>query len=361
MRYVIACGGTGGHVFPGMATARALLASGHEVHLWLAGKAIEQKALNHWSGPVVTIETDWRKPASLSALLRLPFRILRSGYQCLRQLRRERPAALLAMGSRASLLPVAAARLLGIPVVLHEANALPGQAITLLSRLFRATVALGFAETAARLPGRTTRYVGFPLRDMTPAAPLPGLPPGSAPVVLVMGGSQSSVSVNELSCDALIRLHRAGRRLRVIHLAGGQQENDLRAAYREAGVPAVVFGFLQDMGAAYAAATVAISRAGAASCAELASFGVPAIYIPYPLAGDHQRYNALAMEKAGAAITRLQSSLSSSGLADRLKQLLADQTELARMRQAALQAATPQAADHLAALLIESGRAGTRP
>ena len=159
--------------------------------------------------------------------------------------------------------------------------------------------------------------MGFPLRDLTPTGPLPGLPPGPGPVFLVMGGSQSSSAVNSLARDALIRLHRAGRTLRVIHLAG-PQEQEIRDAYRAAGVPATVFGYLHDMGAAYTAATAAIARAGAGSCAELAAFGVPALYIPYPLAGDHQRYNARAMEKAGAAITRLQSTLTVDGLADRI-------------------------------------------
>ena len=360
MRFVIACGGTGGHLHPGMATGRVLLDAGHEVCLWLAGKSIEQTIRATWQGPVETLATAWQPARSPWAAVRLPATLLAGLGQALIRLRgTRRPDLLLAMGSRASVLPVIAARLRGIPVVLHESNAIPGKAVQWLSRSFRVTVALGFAETAARLPGRLTRHVGFPLRDLTPTGPLPGLPPGPGPVFLVMGGSQSSSAVNSLARDALIRLHRAGRTLRVIHLAG-PQEQEIRDAYRAAGVPATVFGYLHDMGAAYTAATAAIARAGAGSCAELAAFGVPALYIPYPLAGDHQRYNARAMEKAGAAITRLQSTLTVDGLADRIGQWIEDPASLARMREAARQAAMPKVAEHLAALLIETARAGRR-
>ncbi len=354
MRFIIACGGTGGHVYPGVATGQVLQSDGHEVHLWLAGKAIEKKSINGWSGPVSVVATDWAQTRSPLALLRTGFRLAWAWLSCRHQLRRLRPAVLLAMGSRASLIPVTAARSLGIPVVLHEANVMPGKAITLLSRFLRVTLAIGFADTAARLPGRTAIVTGFPLRDMTPQGPLPGLPPGDAPVVLIMGGSQASAKVNQMACDALIRLNRIRVPLRVIHLAGTQMEASIRASYAAEGVPAVVFGYLQDMGAAYAAASVAISRAGAASCAELAFFGVPTLYIPYPYAGNHQRLNALAMEKAGAALTRAQDALSIDGLADRLRLLLRSTEERTHMREAALKAATPDAARRLADLILET-------
>jgi UDP-N-acetylglucosamine--N-acetylmuramyl-(pentapeptide) pyrophosphoryl-undecaprenol N-acetylglucosamine transferase len=361
MRFIIACGGSGGHVFPGVATGHVLQKAGHEVDLWLAGKSIETKTIKGWSGSVATIPMDWGLTSSSVALFRTTFSLLRAWFDCRRRLRKNSPDVLLAMGSRASLIPVAAARSLGIPVVLHESNVMPGKAIEFLSRRFLVTVALGFAETALYLPGRHTVVTGFPLRDMTPTGPLPGLPPGPAPAILVMGGSQSSTKVNELGCDALIRLHRSGIPLRVIHLAGTKQEQAIRKAYADAGVPHVVFGFLHDMGAAYASASLAISRAGAASCAELASFGVPAFFIPYPHAGNHQRLNALAMDKAGAAVMRTQDSLSVEGLANRIGSLLADPAALARMRDAALKASTPDAANRLADLLIQSSKEPPRP
>ncbi len=354
MRFIIACGGTGGHVYPGVATGQVLQTGGHDVHIWLAGKSIEQKSIQSWDGPVSVIATDWDQSRSPLAFLRTGLRLARAWLGCRRQLRRLRPDALLAMGSRASLIPVAAARSLKIPVVLHESNVMPGRAVVLLSRFFRVTVALGFAETADLLPGRTTIVTGFPLRALASREPLAGLPPGEAPVILVMGGSQGSTRVNQLACDALIRLHRGGMPLRVIHLAGVKQEAAIRSSYAAAGVPAVVFGYLQNMAAAYAAASVALSRAGAASCAELALFGVPALYIPYPYAGNHQRLNALAMEKAGAALTRSQDALSVEGLAERLGHLLTDHAARTRMREAALNAATPDAARRLADILIAS-------
>jgi UDP-N-acetylglucosamine--N-acetylmuramyl-(pentapeptide) pyrophosphoryl-undecaprenol N-acetylglucosamine transferase len=356
MRFIIACGGSGGHVFPGVATGQVLQKAGHEVELWLAGKKIEQTTIKGWNGSLATIPMDWGHPSSPLSYIRMSFSLIRAWFTCRRRLHKNPPDALLAMGSRASLIPVAAARSLGIPVVLHESNVMPGKAIAFLSRRFKVTVAMGFAETADYLPDQRTLVTGFPLRDMTPCSPLPGLPPGPAPAVLVMGGSQASERVNAMACEALIRLHRSGVALRVIHLAGVKQEKDIRKAYTDAGVPNAVFGFLADMGAAYARAAVAICRAGAASCAELASFGVPAFFIPYPYAGNHQRLNALAMENAGAAITRAQESLTTAGLAERLGELLANPAELAAMRNAAHKAATPDAADRLAALLVQTGK-----
>ncbi|MFO7535093.1 MAG: UDP-N-acetylglucosamine--N-acetylmuramyl-(pentapeptide) pyrophosphoryl-undecaprenol N-acetylglucosamine transferase [Kiritimatiellia bacterium] len=358
MRFIIACGGTGGHVFPGVATGAVLQQAGHEAVLWLAGQAIERKTIRGWSGPVEIIPMDWDLTPSPRFFFRTLPSLARSFFLCLYRLRKTRPGALLAMGSRASIIPVAAARLLGIPVVLHEANVMPGRAIDWLSKRFRVTVAVNFPETAEWLPGRATLVTGFPLRDMAPQGPLPGLPPGPAPAVLVMGGSQASEKVNALACDALIRLHRSGFPIRVIHLAGAQQEAQIRAAYQQAGVPHAVFGFLHEMGAAYAGAAAAISRAGAASCAELALFGVPALFIPYPFAGNHQRLNALAMEKAGAALTRAQDSLTVDGLAERLRELLGNRAALAAMGQAARRAATPDAARRLADLLLQT--AGNR-
>jgi UDP-N-acetylglucosamine--N-acetylmuramyl-(pentapeptide) pyrophosphoryl-undecaprenol N-acetylglucosamine transferase len=328
--------------------------------LWLSGKSIEKKTIQDWAGPVSVIPTDWENTSSPLAFIRSCFSLTRSWFHCLRLLREAKPDALLAMGSRASIIPVAATRTLRIPVVLHESNVMPGKAVQFLAKHFTCTVAVGFAESIARLPGQQPVLTGFPLRDMTPRGPLPGLPPGPAPAVLVMGGSQGATRVNDFACDTLIRLHREGVPLRVIHLAGTKQEEAIRKAYSDAGVPNVVFGFLQDMGAAYSNAAVAVSRAGAASCAELAAFGVPAFYIPYPFAGNHQRLNALAMEKAGAAITRSQDSLTVEGMAERLGQLLKNPVELAAMRLAALKAATPDAGKKLAALLVESG-SGKKP
>ena len=139
----MACGGTGGHVFPGLATARELLSRGHEVTLWLTGRDTEQSARKDWDGPVVEVPARGF-PSGLSfRSLQTAWKLAQAVGQCRAQMRRSRPDVLLAMGSYASVGPCGAARLLGVPIVLHEANVIPGRAVRLFSRSAAAVAASG--------------------------------------------------------------------------------------------------------------------------------------------------------------------------------------------------------------------------
>jgi len=344
-RILIACGGTGGHLFPGMAVGRVLEERGHTVLLWLAGKAIEQQAAAQWAGLRETIETE-------GSLVRL----LKAWRHARRRLQAFQPDLLLAMGSRSSLVPVLAARAARLPIVLHEANVVPGRAIRLLSRLGASTVAISFAETARYLPGRSLVLTGYPLRPLPTDRPLPGLPGGTAPLVLVMGGSQGAARVNALARDALLTLQARGYAFRVLHLAGDREAEAIRRAYAAAGLPALVLGFLHEMGSAYAAADLAISRAGAGACSELALFGIPTLFIPYPFAGGHQRQNAALFENAGAGRLLPEEILTPKRLAEAIAFYLDHPEARTQARSAARQLAQPEAAQRLADLLLAKAR-----
>ena len=376
LTFCVSCGGTGGHMFPGLATARVLQARGHRVEVWTGGKRIEEATRRAWDGPVVTIPAE-----GLSASpLRLPRSLLvlaRVYCRCVAELRRCRPHAMLAMGSYSSIGPVLAARRLNIPVVLHEANVIPGQAIDRLSR-FANVVAISFEETRDHLHHPRIELTGIPLRqELCAAAHVCGsrgrspstaldteqatlLRDGERPcephefTVLVMGGSQGAQRLNQLVPEGLAHLRRNGVALRVIHLAGDRDRAAVQAAYEAAGIPHTVHGFLADMASAYRAASVAVCRSGAASCAELALFGLPAILIPFPQAArNHQRANALALQSSGTGLLLDQADLTPERLATLLEPLAAAPARRAAMSSAAHARALPKADERLADLVIQ--------
>lgn len=361
MRIVVACGGTGGHVFPGVAAALAMRARGHEVALVLSGRSVEGEAPAGWDGAVIRVavpRVSWRRPGSF-------FAMAGAGVAAWRALRRFRPAALLAMGSYTSVPSVLAARLLRVPVVLHEANAIPGKAVAALSRL-AVQVCVAFDEAAGRLP-RSVRVLntGMPVRPGISGAEAGEFADPARFTVLVMGGSQGSRAVNQAVAGAVARLDaepEEAAALRVVHLAGRGNEADVRAAY--AGirhVPVDVLGFSDRMGALYAAADFCISRAGAASCFELCLRGVPALLIPLPrLANDHQTANARAMQALGACETMAQDSATPEALAGVVRTMRRDAARRDAMRAALLARARPDAAEALAEAVLACAAAGKR-
>jgi UDP-N-acetylglucosamine--N-acetylmuramyl-(pentapeptide) pyrophosphoryl-undecaprenol N-acetylglucosamine transferase len=284
--------------------------------------------------------------------------VLRAYRDSLAALKLHRPQVLLAMGSYSSVGPVLAARRLRIPVVLHEANVIPGQAIDYLSR-FAHTVAVGFPEARAHLSRSSVKVTGIPLRkELEVAAGKPPPPPGPF-TILVMGGSQGAHRLNVIASETLCRLHREGVRLGVIHLAGQRDQAEVTETYRAAGLPHTVHGFLQDMAGAYQLASLALARSGANSCMELALFGVPALLVPYPEAArNHQLANASAMTAAGAADVLEQPELTVDRLAQYLKELMARPDRLAAMREAAHRRAIVGGDERLADLVEEVARGG---
>ncbi|MCR5414253.1 MAG: UDP-N-acetylglucosamine--N-acetylmuramyl-(pentapeptide) pyrophosphoryl-undecaprenol N-acetylglucosamine transferase [Kiritimatiellae bacterium] len=309
MKVVVACGGTGGHAFPGLAVAEELRRRGHEVTVWDSGRDVESSVMRRWTGDIFSTGA---KQLSLKNL----FSIARSFFRCRKEMRRSRPDVLLAMGSYSSLPPVMAARVCGVPVVLHEANTVPGRAVEFLSRYAKA-VAVSFDMTAKYLPHARTVRTGLPIRaDIARGKRFPQIPE-RAFTVFVTGGSQGAHAVNCLASEALVlvanelRSRGAGARpLYVIHQTGEKDEGGVIATYMKAGIDARVNAFENEMANAFASADIVIARAGASTCFELAACGRPALLIPLPSAlRNHQHYNAEAFSALRAADEGIQSEL----------------------------------------------------
>lgn len=355
MRIIVACGGTGGHLFPGIAAGDALRRRGHDVELYLGGRDVEHLGAREWDGPVVRVHAEGFSHGLSLKSLRTASRLWQASRTCYTRLKASPPAVVLAMGGYASVGPVLAARKLRIPIVLHEANAVPGKAVTFLSRFAR-VVALTFEETAAFLPGCRTVHTGLPIRPALSAAPIP--PPANPQdsarctppfTLLAMGGSQGALRLNDTVTRALQKLQERGRPLHVIHLAGPTHETQVRAYYQAAGVSAQVFGFLDAMSWAYHQADWAIARAGAASCMELAHAGLPALLVPLPSAArDHQTANARAMVKLGVADLKAQHELTPEWLADYLDRVRMDPARAETRRTAMTRLRMEKAAERLA-------------
>ena len=360
MKFVIACGGTGGHLFPGLAVAEELRRAKHEVLLLVSQKAIDERALRAFPDmPREALPSVGLTSVFSPAVLKFAQRLFATYRQCGSICDRFRPDAVLGMGGFTSIAPLAAARRRGIPAYLHESNAIPGKANRLGARFCR-EVLLGFEDCAQHFPAGTSRVTGTPIRSEL-VADVPakaralrflGLDP-DARTLLVMGGSQGAAGINAAMTDAAPHLQGSG--IQVIHLSGERDAGKLGESYRAAGVTAVVLPFCDRMQDVYAAADLAVSRSGAASLTELSSFGLPSILIPYPHAAeDHQTLNARIFEKAGAARLLPENEAAGASLAALLKSLLASGASLESMAAASRSLAPHDAAKRVADVLTHA-------
>ena len=362
MKFAIACGGTGGHLFPGLAVAEVLRGQGHGVLLFVSEKEVDARALaNHpdlarEKLPSIGLPSLF-SPAMVTFLQRLRASVKKCGsvYD------RDRPDAVLGMGGFTSIAPLIAAWRRGIPAYLHESNAIPGKANRLAARFCRA-VLLGFGECARHFGRRPTRVTGTPIRrELTQNVPSRedarrklGLA-ADRTTLLVMGGSQGAAGINAVLGKAAP--HLAGADVQVIHLAGQREVDMVRGAYESAGVPCVVLPFCDRMQEVYPAADLAVSRAGAASLGELSWFGLPAVLIPYPYAAeDHQRLNAEIYSADGAAKVVAEKAITAENLAPLLRSLLESRASLESMSAAARKLAPREAAERVAAIMTQSER-----
>ncbi|MEW6487795.1 MAG: undecaprenyldiphospho-muramoylpentapeptide beta-N-acetylglucosaminyltransferase [Thermodesulfobacteriota bacterium] len=355
MRLLIAGGGTGGHLFPGVAVAEELLARGPEHAVLFAGTArgLEARVLPPLGLPFATVRAAGLVGAGLGKVFRALGLLALGLGDAAQILRRFRPTACLGVGGYVSFPVVALARLRGVPTAVQEQNAWPGVANRTLARVVRRVYA-GDPAAARHLPRAKTRVTGNPLRRSV-ATPLPYAPPaaGEPARLLILGGSQGARFLNEVVPAALATL---GLPAAVWHQAGrGRAEGAARAYGEREGVRVVEF--IDDMAAAYGWAQLVIARAGALTVAELASAGRPAVLVPFPhAAGGHQEANARAAEARGAAITVLEAGLAPEALAGRLRGLLGGPATLAAMAAAAAASARRDAAREIVDDLLEMER-----
>ncbi len=357
VRVAIACGGTGGHLYPGLAVAERLWEAGALVTLVVSKKEVDQQALRGDTRfDVLTL------PAigfSARRFFRFTAACLRSYRVARRAFRECPPAALLSMGGFTSVPPAWAVRRAGGTVMLHEANAIPGRANRWLARVARRGFVY-FPEAAQRLPMAGTEVVGMPVRsqfrdlDAGSCRLALGLRP-DRPVLLVMGGSQGASGVNEAVFASVPRVARSVPGLQWLHLTGPAEEAKVRARYRDAGVSARVRPFLTEMELALGAADAAVARAGASSAAELAEVGVPPFFLPYPYAADdHQTANARAFERTGAARWMPQAEAYSEAFAESVIAMLTDPSVRAGLKAGLAQWRHPEADQVLADRLLGS-------
>ncbi len=354
MRLMIAGGGTGGHLFPGVAIAEELRARLPDATVQFVGtrRGIEARVLPELGWDLALIEVSGLKTVGALGVVRGMFRLPRALWQARKALAAFAPDAVIGVGGYASGPVVLMARLRGIPTAICEQNSIPGLTNKLLGRVAHA-IFLSFDESRRFFKAKKIVMSGNPVRrDLVQKLLAPSRARGTVadePVhVLICGGSQGAVAVNELASQALISL--AGKitgelRVRIVHQTG---EKDLAATekrYAAAGSAAECHAFIKDMASAYQRADVIIGRAGATTVAELAIAGKPAIFIPYPFAADnHQELNAREMATAGAALMFRQSELTADTLATALRPLLADATTRQRMGAAMKALAKPAAA-----------------
>lgn len=353
MKALIMAGGTGGHVFPALAVARRLIAAGWSIH-WLGSRGgMEVELVTKNNIAISTLPVSGLRGRGALRLLLAPLNLLRSLFGALRVIRRERPQVVLGFGGFASGPGGVAARLLGLPLLIHEQNAVAGLTNRLLARIAVRTLA-AFPDALRQLPRATV--IGNPVRDDIRAIAAPAMRYAArkdvALRVLVLGGSLGAQALNTQVPAALALLAR-GMPVQVRHQTGRNAVDAARAAYVRNHIDAEVLSFIDDMAAAYAWADLVICRAGALTVSEVAAAGVPAIFVPFPHAvDDHQTRNADYLVKAGAARLLPQALLDAPRLAHEVR-IMADRNTLRTMAEAARKASFGDAATLIANICAE--------
>jgi UDP-N-acetylglucosamine--N-acetylmuramyl-(pentapeptide) pyrophosphoryl-undecaprenol N-acetylglucosamine transferase len=345
---LIMAGGTGGHVFPGLALAETLRQRGVPV-VWLGSRSgLEARLVPARGIPVEWIEVRGMRGKGLARVLTAPLMLTRALWQALTVLRRLRPLAAVGMGGFVSGPGGIVAAVLRVPLLVHEQNAVAGWTNRFLAHFARVV----FEAFPGSFPvNLRAREVGNPVRGEIVALPPPGQRETgrrAVPRLLVLGGSQGALALNEM-VPAALSLLAAETRPAVHHQAGERMLEAARDAYRRAGVVARVEPFIDDMAAAYGWADLVVCRAGALTISELAAAGVASVLVPYPHAvDDHQTANARFLVDAGAALLVQQSHLDPAQLAALLVKLFLEPGRLAGMAAKARGLARTDAAERVA-------------
>lgn len=357
LRFLFAAGGTGGHLMPALATAEALERDRECEFLFVGSpRASEREIRGLIPYPIAEVSARPLAGAGPIAKLRTLVGLVGSVAEARRHLHRFRPHLAIATGGYVCGPTGVAARLRGTPLLVLEQNAVPGLTTRWL-RPFAGAVAISFAETAERI-GPKAVLTGNPIRSTLPAAPRRDGSPlvrraRSGLRLLILGGSQGASGLNTMVESALPILARAEVGIRITHQTGKREVTKLREAYAAHGIPATVTPFITEIGEAYAEADLVCARAGATTLAELAYCGLPSILVPYPhAAGDHQRANAEAMVRAGAA-ELIPERANGRPLAEAIRSLAADPERMAAMAGAAATHGRDDAAGAVAELALD--------
>lgn len=320
---LIAGGGTGGHVFPGLAVAEAMeKLSGVRVVFAGTKRGLEARVVPARGYELVTLDVSAMQGGGAARFLKGGLVAAKATVAGLREIERLAPKAILSVGGYAAG-PISLAGVMkGVPLAIYEPNRAPGLTNRWLAR-FSKRMYVAWDETAAAWPKQARRY-GIPLRSGF--GPLPSKKEGAPMTVLVLGGSQGAKRLNEYVPQAMAAVRKeALSDLRIIHQAGADRDADVRKAYETLGIPADVRAFIDDMPSVLGEADVVIGRAGATAVAELCAVGRAGILVPFPFAADnHQVENARSLERLGGCICVEESAFASGALERALRELLTD-------------------------------------
>jgi UDP-N-acetylglucosamine--N-acetylmuramyl-(pentapeptide) pyrophosphoryl-undecaprenol N-acetylglucosamine transferase len=351
-RFLMAGGGTGGHVIPALAVARELRRRGGEPFFVGTERGLESKLAPAEGFEFQRIEIGGLNRVGfrrrVSTLCRLPF----TTAGCLGLLKGV--SAVFSMGGYVAGPPVMAALVRGVPVVVMEPNAVPGFTNRVIGRFVRRAL-LSFEETARYFPADRAEMTGLPVRDeFFQIQPKPVRGPLS---VLITGGSQGSRTLNSAACASGPLFRQAGVAVRMTLQTGLKEFDARREEFAGAGIEGEAAPFINDMPAAFAAADLVVCRSGAGAVSELAASGKPSVLVPFPFAADdHQTRNAEAMERAGAARMVADSAMTGQRLFDLVREFTLAPETLVRMGVASRRLAKPGAASRAADILQEAAR-----
>lgn len=354
-RFLIAGGGTGGHIIPALAIADDLRQRwGAETLFVGTARGLESRLVPQAGYRLELIRAGQFNKVSLGTRLRTLLDLPRGFAECVALLRSFRPQAVIGVGGYASGPMMGAAIALRVPTLAFEPNAVPGMVNRLVGRRVRAA-AVNFAPAARYF--RNATVTGIPVR--AEFFRLPGRPVDAAPHLLVFGGSQGARVLNTTMPKIAAGLLAAVPGLTILHQAGARHAETTQASYATSGADPArwqVAAFLDDMPQQFGAADLVLARSGASSVAELAAAGKPAVLIPFPQAADdHQRKNAEVMAEAGAARMLIEAQLTPELVEQMLTGLLRDRNELERMSREARKLAHPDASARIAEMAMALG------
>jgi UDP-N-acetylglucosamine--N-acetylmuramyl-(pentapeptide) pyrophosphoryl-undecaprenol N-acetylglucosamine transferase len=345
MRAIVAGGGTGGHVIPALAIAQQLQKQYNAEILFIGtARGIENRMVPAAGFPLRLVQVGALKNVSVATRLRTFSDLPRSIWEARRIFREFRPDVVIGVGGYASGPGMLAAVLMRIPTLVFEPNFVPGFANRMVAR-FVSAAAVHFEETGRYF--RRCEVTGVPVREAF--FQISGAP--TSPTVLVFGGSQGAHAINQVVMESAGELLSRTPGLRIIHQIGERDFNEVQAAYAKLGGAVEAHRFIDDMPAAFARASLLICRSGASTVAEVTAAGKPAVFIPFPRAADdHQKRNAEALVKAGAAVMLEQQKLDREALVANVGSLLSNPSRLKEMGEAARKLSHPHAARDIAAM-----------
>ena len=347
MRAILAGGGTGGHVIPALAIAQQLQKdyAGEALFIGTA-RGIENRLVPAAGFPLRLVQVGALNRVSLKTRLKTIFDLPRAVWDSRRILSEFRPDIVIGVGGYASGPAMLAALLSRVPTLVFEPNFVPGFANRLVAPLVSGA-AVHFAETGRYF--RRCEVTGVPVREAF--FQIANEHPVNTKTLLVFGGSQGAHAINQVVMDSVADLRQRVPGIHIVHQTGERDYNDAQAAYANLGDSVEAYRFIDDMPGLFASADLLVCRSGASTVAEVTAAGKPAVFVPFPRAADdHQKRNAEALERAGAAVMLEESKLTRESLVEAISTLLGDPSRLERMGDAARKLSHPNAARDIAAM-----------